>query len=285
MAQKTVRLPIVCNAIAKGKYTFEGTKEGETVILDLTVTQADVNGDKAKVQCLTSQLSIADKYGVQVWCIFAKKYFTTLSLTSRIKFVAQMKNPCPGHSTQGKLKKIHLDSTLEGYANYMAPMRVSWIKEQVKSFKPEEAKRILTDDTLKPEDDKYLTPTWDELVPFPMTWKIRFEGVGKSNYEVDNHPYGRVKTTPTLPNSCPPWYQPQGPSTTGGTFTTVVCVCADAEAEGESEAEDKAAQLPSDEADKEKEKKHTHHCPCLGHSKKTPQHETAQPSTGCGAGR
>ncbi|KAI1862162.1 uncharacterized protein JN550_010465 [Neoarthrinium moseri] len=77
-----------------------------------------------------------------------------------VKFVAQMKNPRPGHNTQGKLRKIHLDSTLEGYANYMAPMRLSWIKEQVKRLKPEEAQRILTDDNLKPEDDKYLTRTW-----------------------------------------------------------------------------------------------------------------------------
>lgn len=90
----------------------------------------------------------------------------------------------------------------------MAPMRVSWIKEQVKRLKDEEAKKIFTDDVLRPEANTYLTPTWDEFVPFPMTWKIRFNGFSESNYRVGDNSYGRVKTTPTLPDFCPPWYQP-----------------------------------------------------------------------------
>lgn len=77
-----------------------------------------------------------------------------------------------------------------------------------------------------------------------MTWKIRFDGFGESTYKVDNNPYGRVKPTLTLPDFCPPWYQPQGPSTVGGTFAPAVCVCADADAE----AENKAPQLPNGEA-------------------------------------
>lgn len=197
-----------------------------------------------------------------------------------IKFIAQMKNPRRGHDAQGRLKRIRLDSTPEGYANYMAPMRVSWIKEQVKRLKDKEADKIFTDDILRPEADTYLTPTWDEFVPFPMTWKIRFDGFGESNYKVDNNPYGRVKTTPTLPDFCPPWYQPQGASTVGGAFAPVVCVCADAEAE--AEAEDEATQLPNGQAGKEKENKHEHHCPCLGHSKKKLEPKTTQLSTGCG---
>ena len=192
-----------------------------------------------------------------------------------IKFIAQMKNPRRGHDAQGRLKKIHLDSTPEGYANYMAPMRVSWIKEQVKRLKHKEAEKIFTDDILRPETDTYLTPTWDEFVPFPMTWKIRFDGFGESDYKVGNNPYGRVKTTPTLPDFCPPWYQPQGPSAVGGTFATVVCVCADAEAE--VEAEGIAANGNGGQGEEKK-----HNCPCLGHSKKKLEPATAQLSTGCG---
>ncbi|KAH7141556.1 putative prostaglandin G/H synthase 2/cyclooxygenase 2, pgh2/cox2 [Dactylonectria estremocensis] len=283
MAQATVRLPIVRKAIATDKYAFGWTmegkkvevKKGETVILDLSkaIDEAKVNSDEAEVQFLTSQLSIADKYGV-----FSPRRFATLSLTSMVKFIAQMKNPRRGHDAQGRLKRILLDSTLEGYANYMAPMRVDWIKEQVKRLKDKEADKIFTDNILRPEADTYLTPTWDEFVPFPMTWKIRFDGFGQSNYKMDNHPYGKVKTTPTLPDFCPPWYQPQGPSTVGGVFDPVVCICADAEVE----AKDEAAQLPNGEAGKEKEKKHEHHCPCLGHLKKKLEPKTAQLSTGCG---
>ncbi|KAK3380521.1 putative prostaglandin G/H synthase 2/cyclooxygenase 2, pgh2/cox2 [Lasiosphaeria ovina] len=282
--EATVRLPIIRKAIATDKYAFGWTtngekvevKEGETVILNLAAAAAKVESDEAKVQFLTSQLSIAEKYGV-----FSPRRFATLSLTSMIKFIAQMKNPRRGHDTQGRLKRIHLDSIAEGYANYMAPMRVKRIEEQVKHLEEKEAKMIFTDKLLRPEVDTYLTPTWDEFVPFPMTWKIRFDGFGESNYKDDktNNPYGRVKTTPTLPDYCPPWYQPQGPSTVGGTFAAVVCVCADAEAEAE---EDKAAQLQNGEAaGKEKEKNHNRHCPCLGHSKKL-EPKAARLSTGCG---
>jgi hypothetical protein len=183
-----------------------------------------------------------------------------------IKFIAEMRNPRRGHDAQGRLKRIHLDSVAEGYANYMAPMRV---------------KRIEDDKLLNPETDTYLTPTWDEFVPFPMTWKIRFDGFGKSNYndEQTNNPYGRVKTAPALPDYAPPWYQPKGPSSIGRTFgSTVVCICA--EARTEAEAQHKAAQPSNGE-----EEEHSHQCPCFGYSKKSgPKHETAQLSTGCGLG-
>ncbi|KAH8652136.1 putative prostaglandin G/H synthase 2/cyclooxygenase 2, pgh2/cox2 [Xylariales sp. PMI_506] len=285
MAQRKVRLPVVRKATTKATYTFEGIKEGQkveveikkgqTVILDLStaIEKADVKDDKVKVQFLNSQLNIADKYGA-----FSPRRFANISLTSMIKFIAQMKNPRRGHDAQGRLKKVHIDSTLEGYANYMAPMRVSWIKEQVKNLENREAEQILTDDILKPEAETYLTPTWDEIVPFPMTWKIRFDGFGASDYKVGDNLFGRVKTTPTLPDFCPPWYQPQGPSTVGGTFATVDCVCADA-ATG-------AGHETGDEAGEEGETKHKGHCPCVGHSKKNNdhQHKTFKASTGCGMG-
>lgn len=296
MAQATVQIPIVRKAIVTHKYSFKtanlGTvevKKGETVILDLVsfpnqqplnfrlispqtkaIAEVEATSDKEKVDFLTSQLNIADKYGV-----FVPRRFGSLSLTSMVKFIAQMKNPRRGHDAQGRLKKIHLDSTPEGYANYMAPMRVSWIKEQVKLLKEKEAQKIFTDEILRPEADTYLTPTWDEFVPFPMTWKIRFDGFGVSDYSADNHPYGRVKTMPTLPDFCPPWYQPQGPSTVGGSFATVVCVCANAGA---------VARLSTETAGKEKEIAHERHCPCLGDTKKEIEvgAKTAQLSTGCG---
>jgi hypothetical protein len=226
------------------------------------------------VQFLTSQLSIADKYGV-----FSPRRFATISLTSMIKFIAQMKNPRRGHDAQGRLKRIHLDSIAEGYANYMAPMRVSRIKEQVKRLEDGEAKQIFSDDILRPEADTYLTPTWDEFVPFPMTWKIRFDGFGESNYMEDNNPYGRVKTTPTLPDFCPPWYQPQGPSTIGGSFATVVCVCDNAPVKTEA---DEASRFVNGDQGKEEKQKYSRRCPCLGHSTKQPVLNTPQLSTGCG---
>ncbi|KAG5783073.1 hypothetical protein H9Q73_003265 [Fusarium xylarioides] len=214
MARITVRQPIVRKALAKDNYSFAGVeggkqvtiKEGEAVILDLAKAgdEEEVKKDAEKRELLMSQLSIADKFGV-----FAPRRVVTISLTSMIKFVAQMKNPRRGHDAQGKLKKINLDSTPEGYANYMAPGRVSWIQQQAKKLKgPGEAEDIVTKGNLRPETDTYLTLTWDEFVPFPMTWKIRFDGFGESDYKVGTNDYGRVKTMPTLPDYCSPWYQP-----------------------------------------------------------------------------
>ena len=285
VAQATVKLPIVRKATATGTYIFDVSKggkktveikKGETVILNLSKAIAECEAkartssspdESQKLQFLTSQLSIADRYGV-----FSPRRVATLSLTSMVTFVAQMRNPRRGHDAQGRLKRIRLETIPEGYANYMAPMRVSWIKEQAKragDISTEEREKIFSDDMLRPEADTYLTPTWDEFVPFPMTWKIRFDGFGKSDYSVKVektgkvNPYGRVKTTPTLPDFCPPWYQPQGPSTVGGTFADVVCVCAD------------------DQGD----------CPCNVHSRKKQKLEEAksgvapvQLSTGCGLG-
>ncbi|KAJ9424436.1 heme peroxidase-domain-containing protein [Fusarium oxysporum] len=275
MARITVRQPIIRKAVEEGKYTFAGVnkgkqvtiKEGQAVILDLAKAgeEPGVKGNAEKQQVLMSQLSIADKFGV-----FAPRRVATISLTSMIKFVAQMKNPRRGHDAQGKLKKINLDSTPEGYANYMAPGRVSWIEQQVKKLDDhKEADEIFTDDILRPQTDTYLTPTWDEFVPFPMTWKIRFDGFGESDYKVGTNDYGRVKTTPTLPDFCPPWYQPQGPSTEGGAFASTVCICAD-EGAGKGEVDEKG------------EKVHKKGCPCVGGSKKKSKLKTAQLSTGCG---
>ncbi|KAK2678791.1 hypothetical protein RAB80_003972 [Fusarium oxysporum f. sp. vasinfectum] len=157
MARITVRQPIVRKAVEEGKYTFAGVnkgkqvtiKKGQAVILDLAKAgeEPGVKGNAEKQQVLMSQLSIADKFGV-----FAPRRVATISLTSMIKFVAQMKNPRRGHDAQGKLKKINLDSTPEGYANYMAPGRVSWIEQQVKKLDDhKEADEIFTDGILRPQ--------------------------------------------------------------------------------------------------------------------------------------
>ena len=71
------------------------------------------------MEFLTFQLSFAEKFGV-----FQPRRFAVLALTSMVKFIAQMKNPRRGHDAQGKLKKINLGWTAEGYSNFM----VSFVK-------------------------------------------------------------------------------------------------------------------------------------------------------------
>ena len=55
-------------------------------------------------------------------------------------------------------------------------------------------------------------------------WKVRFDGFGKSDYGGDNFSdLHKVFDTSTIEQ--PPWYQPQGPSHTGGSFAIPICVC------------------------------------------------------------
>jgi hypothetical protein len=103
-----------------------------------------------------------------------------LSLTSMITTLAQLKNLRRGHDAQGRLKQLNLKSSTEGYANFMAPMRVKQIAQKISDArkKAQEAKDLEEDarlkdiyntDILKPGISVYMTPEWNEMVPFPTS--------------------------------------------------------------------------------------------------------------------
>ena len=135
---------------------------------------------------------------------FNPKDIALHGLTSMIKVVAQMKNLRRGHTSQGEIKKIEIDQTYEGYANFMAPGRMQMIasdvklaetrldnflrssrekaigmnKEEKKAYdaeklllerQVEDSKNVFSKDILKPKADTYLTAEWDEMVPFPTS--------------------------------------------------------------------------------------------------------------------
>lgn len=165
------------------------------------------------IELLATSSGFAGKLGA-----YQPKNLAALVLTSMIGFVARMRNARRGHDAQGHLKKINLGWTAEGYSNFMAPMRMDRIAETVKRLPPDDPdKDIYTDKVLRPENDVYLTPSWDEMIPFPMTWKIRFDGFGPSDYSWEGQAYGRLRSA-WLPDDAPPWYQPRGPSHVGGSF-------------------------------------------------------------------
>ncbi|KAH7029662.1 uncharacterized protein B0I36DRAFT_364173 [Microdochium trichocladiopsis] len=247
MVQKKVRIPLIRRALKAGdyKFTFDTDDvhidEGQPVVLDLTAAEEHAsNAEAKKFLRMAFQFRIADKFNA-----FLPQGLASLSLTSMIKFIAQMQNPRRGHAAQGKLKRVRLDSTPEGYANYMAPMRVAWIGQQGKTLKKKEQDKSFNEDMLWPEVHTYLTPTWDQFVAFPMTWKIRFDVFGASDYATYDkdtkqmlEPYGVVKYAAPLPDYLPPWYQPVGPSSVGGSFVTVACTCAAGPGAGRSEQGD-----------------------------------------------
>ncbi|KAL8910116.1 MAG: hypothetical protein Q9171_004577 [Xanthocarpia ochracea] len=181
---------------------------------------------------------------------FNPKDIALHGLTAMIKVMAQMKNLRRGHIAQGHVKKIQIDQTYEGYANFMAPGRMQMIASDAKHaemrlqrYKDEDhtnksdqerkaeekllrqqieaARKIFNEDVLKPKADTYLTAEWDEMIPFPTTWKVRFDGYGESKYDDESNDDGKplnMLCTDPLPDDKPPFYQPQGASHYGGTF-------------------------------------------------------------------
>ncbi|KAK2042413.1 linoleate diol synthase [Colletotrichum somersetense] len=247
MARTKVNLPIVRKVHKEGQFDFISVpkdsdgqykgkfttlKKGQYLVLDLAsaTASAEEAQEKKKLKSLTQKLSIADKYAV-----FSPSRFTPLSQAQMIKFIALTRNTRRGPAAQGELKLVHLEATAEGYANYMAPQRVEWIKDQVHEMEDQDKASIIFNKTMfQPGLNMYMTPAWDEYVPFPMTWKIRFEGFGKSNYvDKKGEKYGQIRTaSKKFPDFCPPWYQPNGPSSVGGTFAMIKCVCVDGAAGG-----------------------------------------------------
>ena len=170
-----------------------------------------------------------------------------------IKVLAQLKNSRRSHDTQGKLKRFRIDQTSEGYANFMAPMRVEEIRREAKRQNTDEVdtltqsnsyqakawetkKDIFDDDVLKPQTDTYLTAEWDEMIPFPTStsssmvatvsrffanthsaWKVRFDGYGQSDYDWESMGLAHIPSDPL--------YQPQGASHIGGSFADTICIC------------------------------------------------------------
>ena len=117
------------------------------------------------------------------------------------KVMAQMKNLRRAHTSQGHVKKIEIDQTYEGYANFVAPGRMQMIasdarlaptklhdsrhsdksnlsREELARVAAEEkflqqqvkdAGKVFSPDILKPKADTYLTAEWDEMIPFPTS--------------------------------------------------------------------------------------------------------------------
>jgi len=203
-------------------------KEGETIICD--IYQANVKAleiakatgtTPSDADFLNHKSSVTEQFAD-----YDPKDLAAMSVTAMIKTIAQMKNARRGHDAQGHLKKVKIDSSDEGYSNFMAPMRIQRISRQVEMILGAE-KEIYTDAILRPAVDTYLTAEWDEMVPFPYTWKIRFDGFGRSDYSDEGKPFGKlhVQKIDADALAAPPFYQPQGPSHFGGSFADVACVC------------------------------------------------------------
>lgn len=117
---------------------------------------------------LTYQPSFTSKYAE-----YHPEHVAIMGLASMIKVAAQLKNLRRGNDTQGYLKKIKLDSSSEGYSNFMAPLRMKMVEADAKYARghsnAQDADKVFDKRILRPSTDTYLTPEWDEFVPFPTS--------------------------------------------------------------------------------------------------------------------
>ncbi|KAK0616129.1 heme peroxidase-domain-containing protein [Bombardia bombarda] len=246
----SIKLPIIRKAVEDhtvvdaNKNPLFTVKRGQTVICDIVWFD-----EHWETEYLAYRSSFTEKFAS-----YHPKDVAVLGLTAMVKLLAQMKNLRRGHDTQGRLKSIQLDASNETYSNFMAPERIRKIKHDVQQ-KIDGARDSKTaedkwhgvfnaKEIMHPETVTYLTPEWDEMIPFPTTWKVRFDGFGVSNYggldkglpcltstlHPDDFPrhYNHLKTS-LLPDDFPPFYDlPGGPGHTGGSFAQPVCPCAGA---------------------------------------------------------
>ncbi|KAI8668499.1 hypothetical protein NCS55_00876100 [Fusarium keratoplasticum] len=231
-AQKaSVKLPIIRKATEPFTYKradgkLETIATGSTVVCDINrAEKADKSGNDEE----TSYLSYCSSFSEAFYIKYHPKHVAALSLVTMVKVLAQLKNLRRGHDTQGMNKKINIDASSEGYSNYMAPMRMSEIQMKVAKMEDgaseeekEELSRLFNERPMRPAMSTYLTAEWDEMLPFPTTWKLRFNGYGVSDYSNDDWAVLRVYK---LRDDIQPMYQPKGPSDVGGSFATPVCVC------------------------------------------------------------
>lgn len=134
-----------------------------------------------------------DMRKISLWCI-----------TSMITVLAQLQNLQPAPGTQGTVKRINIIQK-DNIANYMSPKK----RREIEKKMDEAGAKDLSPREIKVRT--YLTPEWDEMVPYPCTWKVRFDGYGPYLEDLED--------TPRREDDEYDLYQLPGPSVYGGIFT------------------------------------------------------------------
>lgn len=177
----SVKLPIIRHALSardihdkSGKKLFH-VSEGQIIICDPYAAK-----DKNVAPVDFEEIAYPSNFTAGL-DMYHSQELAVLSITAMVKTLAQLKNLRRGHDGQGKLKKIVQAPINEGYAAFMAPLRVEQIECKVKAAHKahKDLSDVFTSDILKPSTDSYLTPEWDEMVPFPTS---KFSPISPDHY-------------------------------------------------------------------------------------------------------
>ncbi|EGX44212.1 hypothetical protein AOL_s00210g1 [Orbilia oligospora ATCC 24927] len=222
-----VKLPIERRVLSETPFTVEGSDfefhTGDTVLIDIHTAEANRHSfcdDPFCVEKLhthnpvTSYLSYTGGFSEDILSLSAK-HIPIIGLAAMFKTLGRMKYLRQGHDSQGRLKSVNNNPSYGHLANRMAPKvfkaTMGKLKERAQKEKSGESF-----DTA-PESYTYLTPEWDETMPFPNTMKIRFNGYGQGVWiygDNSDQNHGIISL-----------WAPQGPSHTGGSWAPSKCTC------------------------------------------------------------
>ncbi|KAL8867169.1 MAG: hypothetical protein Q9174_005832, partial [Haloplaca sp. 1 TL-2023] len=201
--RQSVKLPFIRKVVKEGGTTINvnGQKstleKGQMIICDIYSAMKALSPTQIADTDRYCHLNYVSSLSTPL-IHFNPKDIALHGLVAMIKHVALLRDLRRGHTSQGQVKRIKIDQTYEGYANFMAPgrmeqiaydakhagdvleefregmdkssdmsegdkaARLKWLEKRV-----EDARGVFSEGVLKPEVDTYLTAEWDEMVPFP----------------------------------------------------------------------------------------------------------------------
>ena len=131
-------------------------KDGEVFLLEICKASTQGEADDAPLD-LSHKPEDYLVYGRAPGSKFDAKQLTVIAITGLVKHAATLKNLREAHDTKGQVQTALVPQT------------------EVDGKVPEGGKPDVRDSYRR----RYLTTRWDQLVPFPTTWNLRFDGVGK----------------------------------------------------------------------------------------------------------
>ncbi|KAF3908286.1 hypothetical protein AA313_de0206127 [Arthrobotrys entomopaga] len=223
-----VKLPVFRQVISNTPFKLPGSDfefhYGDTVYLDVHSAEGNRHSFCDDPFCiekmhthkpLSEYLAYEGGFSREI-LNFDGRDIPVVGLGVMFKILGQLKYLRQGHDSQGRLKTVNNSPSYGHLANRMSPRDFRATMTGLRQ-------RAETNNTGEsfdraPDSYTYLTPEWDETLPFPNTMKVRFNGYGKGVWIWgDNSDQS---------HSIMSLYAPQGPSHTGGTWGTK-CPCGD----------------------------------------------------------
>ncbi|KAK6537517.1 hypothetical protein TWF694_011700 [Orbilia ellipsospora] len=223
-----VKLPVIRQVISNTPFKLPGSEfefhYGDTIIVDIHSAEGNRHNfcdDPFCIEKMHTHKSLSEYLAYdggfsRDMLNFDGRDIPVVGLGVMFKILGQLKYLRQGHDSQGRLKTVNNSPSYGHLANRMAPKDFRDTMAALRARAQTKNTGESFDTT--PDSYTYLTPEWDETLPFPNTMKVRFNGYGQGVWIWGDNS-DQSHSIMTL-------YAPQGPSHTGGTWGAK-CPCGD----------------------------------------------------------